>query len=184
MSRFLDDAHDYSDVLAYFITYHTHGTWLHGDERGSVDDEHNRPGTAVLPADARRHQAAALRKKHPAVELDEACRAIVERTIRAVVDHRGWTLHAVNVRTNHVHLVVGANVSPEKVMNDLKSWSTRRMVEAGLFERGRKAWTRHGSTKYLWNEAALDDACRYVVEGQGIDLRKTEPRPPQTEPRP
>jgi hypothetical protein len=38
--------------LAYFITFTCYRTWLHGDERGSVDDEHNAPGTAVLPPDA------------------------------------------------------------------------------------------------------------------------------------
>jgi len=27
--------------LAYFLTLRTYGTWLHGDERGSVDAKHN-----------------------------------------------------------------------------------------------------------------------------------------------
>ncbi|HLA84066.1 MAG TPA: transposase [Thermoguttaceae bacterium] len=170
MVKFLDDAKDRSDVLAYLITYHTYGTWLHGDERGSVDEEHNRPGTTLLPADVKRNLTAAENMAQRPVALNETCRTIVERTICEVASHRGWTLHALNVRTNHVHLVISANATPEKVMNDLKSWSTRRMVEAGLFEKGAKAWVRHGSTKYLWDEKALDNACRYVLEGQGIDL--------------
>jgi hypothetical protein len=31
--------HEYNPVgpTAYFITFHTYGTWLHGDERGSTD---------------------------------------------------------------------------------------------------------------------------------------------------
>jgi hypothetical protein len=33
--------------LAYLITFPTYGTWLHGDERGSVDRDHNLPGTPV-----------------------------------------------------------------------------------------------------------------------------------------
>jgi hypothetical protein len=40
--------------LAYFITFTCYGTWLHGDERGSVDDEHNTPGTPVLDPDPER----------------------------------------------------------------------------------------------------------------------------------
>ena len=32
------------EPLAYFITFHTYGSWLHGAVSGSVDDEHNRPG--------------------------------------------------------------------------------------------------------------------------------------------
>jgi REP element-mobilizing transposase RayT len=182
MTRFLDDARDYSDVVAYFITYHTYGTWLPGDERGSVDDEMNRPGTDVSPSDVYRNRGAAKRMKHRAVELNAARRAVVERTIREVASYRAWALHAINVRTNHVHVVVTANAAPEKVMNDFKSWSTRRMVEAELFEKGRKAWVRHGSTKYLWDETALEDACHYVIDGQGVDLRQTDLR--QTEPRP
>lgn len=27
--------------LAYLITFRTYGTWLHGDERGSIDRYHN-----------------------------------------------------------------------------------------------------------------------------------------------
>ena len=69
-----------------------------------------------------------------------------------------------------MHVVVTANVKPEKVMNDFKSWSTRRMVQAGTFEKGRKAWVRHGSTRYLWDAKAVDDACQYVAEAQGIDF--------------
>jgi hypothetical protein len=41
--------------LAYFITFTCHGTWLHGDERGSVDRGHNAPGTPFLPPDEPRY---------------------------------------------------------------------------------------------------------------------------------
>jgi hypothetical protein len=34
--------------IAYFITFTTYGTWLHGDERGSVDKGHNRVGTEFI----------------------------------------------------------------------------------------------------------------------------------------
>jgi len=33
----------YCDARAYLITFTTYGTWVHGDERGSVDREHNIP---------------------------------------------------------------------------------------------------------------------------------------------
>jgi hypothetical protein len=33
---------DTDTPLAYLITFRCHGTWLHGDERGSVDRFHNR----------------------------------------------------------------------------------------------------------------------------------------------
>ncbi|HEX9659180.1 MAG TPA: hypothetical protein VGA18_02730, partial [Rhodothermales bacterium] len=40
--------------LAYLITFTTYGTWLHGDERGSVDPGHSIPGTPPLERDAHR----------------------------------------------------------------------------------------------------------------------------------
>ncbi|MGH9840991.1 MAG: hypothetical protein ACREEM_19730 [Blastocatellia bacterium] len=39
--------------LAYLITFRCYGTWLHGDERGSVDRDHNIYRTPFLPRDAK-----------------------------------------------------------------------------------------------------------------------------------
>jgi hypothetical protein len=43
-------------ALAYFITFTTYGTWLHGmdKELGSVDVRHNAYATPFLGPDARR----------------------------------------------------------------------------------------------------------------------------------
>lgn len=91
-------------------------------------------------------------------------------TIERVCLHRNWTLATLNVRTNHVHLVVTADLRPEYVMRSLKSWATRDLVSAGLLEPGTTLWTRHGSTRYLWNAASFEAACAYVRDGQGIEL--------------
>ncbi len=40
-----------SDPVAYFITFTTYGTWLRGRAPGSVDRDHNVPGTSFLPPD-------------------------------------------------------------------------------------------------------------------------------------
>ena len=159
-----------SEPLAYFITFPTYGTWLHGDARGSVDRAHNVPGTPLLDPDQRRQQRDAARLKHPPVILDVKRRRVVHRTIVEVCAHRNWTLHAVHVRTNHVHVVISAEETPEQVMNALKSWATRRLVEAGMLPAGTKAWVRHGSTRYLWKADQVTSACQYVCEGQGEDL--------------
>ncbi len=156
--------------LAYLITFHTYGTWLHGSGRGSVDRDHNTPGTPLLDEDAQREHDDFIRLKHEPVTLDEKRRASVNSTLREVAEFRGWTVHALSVRTNHVHVVVSADAPPERVMIDFKSYATRRMVEQGLFPPETKAWTRHGSTRYLWNEHAVDAAGKYVMESQGPDL--------------
>ena len=35
--------------LGFLITFRCYGTWLHGDERGSIDRGHNSPGEEPLP---------------------------------------------------------------------------------------------------------------------------------------
>jgi REP element-mobilizing transposase RayT len=155
--------------LAYFITFRCYGTWLHGDARGSVDREHNVPGTALLAANARLSAyRVAMLKGEPQV-FDTTHRAIVEQTVREVSAHHGWALHAVNVRTNHAHAVVSAACAPEGILNAWKSWSTRRLRQLARVSSSQPVWSRHGSTRYLWTKECLAHAVRYVEEGQGND---------------
>ncbi len=154
----------------YLITFTCYGTWLHGDSRGSVKQPKNLPGTPVLTGDEREERAGFDRLKQEPFELDETRRKIVAETIVEVCEHRGWKLHALNVRSNHLHAVISADVPPEQAMNDIKSYATRRLREANLAEADRRVWTRHGSTRYLKTEAHFLAACRYVTEEQGEDL--------------
>jgi REP element-mobilizing transposase RayT len=87
--------------------------------------------------------------------------------IREVCSHRQWTLLAAHARTNHVHSVVEADAKPENVMNDFKTYASRRLNESGTDGGNRKRWTRHGSTRWLWNRDNIAAAIRYVVEEQG-----------------
>jgi hypothetical protein len=103
--------------LAYLITFRCYGTWLHGDARGSVDRDHNVYHTPFLSRDTKREHEEQLRLKHAPVELNEARRITVEAAVRGVCVQRGWALHAINVRTNHVHSVVTAGCRPEKILN-------------------------------------------------------------------
>ncbi len=89
---------------------------------------------------------------------------MVEQTIRDHCKIRGWTLHAVNVRSNHVHVVVTADRDPDEVMTQFKASCTRRLKESDP-ERERW-WTKGGSTKWINDNAYLQNAIRYVAEGQ------------------
>lgn len=42
----------------------------------------------------------------PAITLDPQQRELVDDTIRCHCEIRHWSLHALNVRTNHVHVVI------------------------------------------------------------------------------
>ncbi len=93
-------------------------------------------------------------------------REVVTQSIRHVCEHRSWRLLALNVRTNHVHAVVTANETPERVLNTFKSWATRRLVEASLIEHGSRVWSRHGSTIYLFRPEKVAEKVDYVLNGQ------------------
>src|SRR5689334_14931341 len=101
--------------LAYLLTFRTFGTWLHGDIRWSVG---KRPRSSresrLIPPNIPLKEAMAEETNQPPVVLNQTQREAVERAIEEVCEHRGYSLRAVNARTNHVHSVVTAQVRPEE----------------------------------------------------------------------
>ena len=156
--------------IAYFITFHTFGSWLPGRDTGSVDHLHNTYGTPVLAPNKTREEEAHRRQSSPAVALNASMRTVVDQAIREVCTHRRWPLHAIHVRTNHVHVVVSAEVVPEKVMSDFKAYATRRLREACLHSSKDKVWAEHGSTRYLWTEQQILEKVHYTLYEQGEPL--------------
>jgi REP element-mobilizing transposase RayT len=162
--------HEYNITgpAAYFITFNTYGTWLHGDDRGSADRKvHNIPGTPVLTADSVIQEKERSRLKNPPITLNREQRRIIESTIREVIEYNQWRLHAINVRTEHIHVVLTAGAQkPEFIMNRFKSWCTRALRESGLLGNEITLWSRHGSTRYLWSENDVHEVVKYVLYRQ------------------
>ncbi len=151
--------------IAYLITFTTYGTWLHGDKKNSVNDEHNHIGEPFVPFNPNLNRKEQTFLKHPPVILNENLRNAVLKSILEVCTYRGWFAHSVHVRSNHLHIVVTANDKPEKIMTDFKSYATRAIKKNGI--EIEKYWTKHGSTKYLWTHPQLQGAIEYVKNGQG-----------------
>ena len=149
------------DPIGYFLTWVTYGTWLPGDARGWVEYRHG----WQLP-DPVRETAAAARMTEDACRLGEQQRAAVEERIGETCRHRGWHLHAVNCRSNHVHVVVSAgDTRPKKIRTDLKAWATRCLKQQ--FDAQRENWwAERGSIRFLYDEDGLEAAILYVTEGQ------------------
>ena len=164
------DFDDNEFPLAYLITLRTYGTWLHGDERGSMDRNNNVYGTPKISSNPRLQQSDHGLLKHPPITLNAKQRQVVERAIREVCDYRPYLLRAINVRTNHVHTVVTAMQDPEPVLDAFKSYATRALRRAKLMPVNVKPWVRHGSTVYLWKEKDVAKAIEYTMLGQGDDL--------------
>jgi REP element-mobilizing transposase RayT len=100
-------------------------------------------------------------------QLDQESRASVLAVMRHHCEYRGWNLLAAHVRMSHVHVVVEAQVRPERVMHEFKSYSSRELNRLDRDGPDRKRWTRHGSTRWLWNDKDVQQAVRYVIDGQG-----------------
>jgi len=175
------------EPLAYFLTWSTYGTWLPGDERGWVRYRHG----MQLPDPIVEREAKA-RMKEDACRLDHEERRLVESTIADHCRARGWTLYAVNCRSNHVHVVVAATVHDPKTMREqFKAWCTRRLKELADARRRpiipqatsgdvvrEKWWAERGSGLYLNDEESLEAVIDYV------QLAQDPPRDRQHEERP
>jgi REP element-mobilizing transposase RayT len=135
--------------IAYLITFRAYGTWLHGDDRGSVDRFHNIYDTPKLPANVQRRKYEQGLLTQSPVRLNAARRRAIESAIRDTCARRKWSLWAFNIRTNHVHSVVTALRKPEPVLSALKANATRSMREAGCWQSERTPWAYRGS-KYTY----------------------------------
>jgi hypothetical protein len=170
-------------MLCWLLTNTTYGTWLPGDERGSVTSvrdrrpgeaevsvrvEHDRPGEAwegSLPELKR--SARKLMKGRP-IYLDLVQAEIVLVKFQETAAYRGWSLEAVSIMANHYHVVVCAadEWSSDRILSDLKAYATRALNS----EFGRPAsgtwWTSKGSKRSMRYDAARANAIQYVLYKQ------------------
>ena len=162
---------DRDTPIAYLITFRCYGTWLHGDERGSINRFKNKYQTPYLEANQIWENQNKAKLKSEAVTLNARQREIVEKTIREVCEFRKWNLFAVNVRTNHVHAVAAiGNHSADSALNAFKAYSTRKLKENNCWGFSHSPWSNKGSKRFLWNEKSLETAIEYVISGQGGEL--------------
>jgi REP element-mobilizing transposase RayT len=157
--------------LGYLITFRTYGTWLHGDERGSIDRFHNRFGTPRIPQNKQwKKYNRSLLNQPPVVKLSRRQRKAVEEAIRETCKIRKWGFWVTNIRTNHVHTVVSAACKPEKILSAFKANATRKLREVGYWNSSRSPWVEKGSKRYLWTERDVINAVVYVEYDQGESL--------------
>ena len=157
--------------LAYLITFRTYGTWLHGDERLSVDlHGQNRYGSPKIVPNKNLERLMEKSRETRAFILSREQRTAVAQAIKNVCRVRSFALLALNVRSNHAHIVMAARQKPEPIMNAFKSNATRELREGGLVSADQRVWSRGGSTRYLWKPRHVEGAIDYVRYGQGDDL--------------
>lgn len=101
--------------MRYLITFACYGAHLHGDETGSVDRNHNVFGNRLAEFSAERVEVKLEQMDQKPYILDGDRRAIVLECLRTGCAHREWILWAAHVRTNHVHVIVEADIRPEMI---------------------------------------------------------------------
>src|SRR5687768_5316767 len=143
---------DTDTPLAYFISFRSYGTWLHGDKRGSIDRFNNRYRSPYIPQNKNWQKYNEQKLRTDPLILNAEHRSQVEAAIRETCDIRKWFLHAMNTRTNHIHTVVTALKSPEAVLNAFKANATRKLRERKLWPHPFSPWADKGSKRRLWNE--------------------------------
>ncbi|QDT63961.1 transposase [Calycomorphotria hydatis] len=152
------------DPLAFFITWTTYGTWLPGDDRGWT----KRGDSRVQPPDPQRFNESRKSLLESPLRLTQMQRQVVEDTIRQHAEFKNWTILALNVRTNHVHVIVDfPGVAPETIRQQLKQWATRALLQTES-ERT-NWWTELGSCRYINREDDLEAAIKYVNDFQDGD---------------
>jgi REP element-mobilizing transposase RayT len=161
---------DTDTPLAYFISFRTYATWLHGDKRGSIDRFHNAYRSPYISQNEKwRHYNEQRLKAKPLI-LKAQHRKSIEAAIRETCTVRKWLLQAINVRTNHIHTVVSANRKADLVLNAFKANATRQLRQDSLWPYSFSPWADKGSKRRLWNERSVAKAIDYVLNGQGEDL--------------
>jgi hypothetical protein len=151
------------DPLAYFITWTTYGTWLPGDHRGW--NRKDLPG--IQPGNPNLERAAKRMMSESSFLMNDRHREIVDQTIRRHCEIRKWHLHAVNPRTNHVHVVVTARgYDPKTVREQFQAWCTRKLKE--VVSDRKHFWTEGGSGRFVNTEEELERAIQYVLEAQDL----------------
>jgi REP element-mobilizing transposase RayT len=159
--------------LAVFFTFRCYGTWLHGDERGSVDRHHNVYGTSRISLNKNWKNYNQAQLDRPPIELRARQRKVVEQGVRELCQKRDWQIFAINVRTNHVHAVIDIKGKDSaRALAAIKAGATKRLREQRLWNMEETPWAEKGSRSKLWNVRSIAEAVDYVLNRQGNELPK------------
>lgn len=164
----MDYEYDYNDFpLAYLITLRCYGTWLHGAKAAVDRHGYNSFGAPRRGVNLKLKDKMLAEMPQKPFLLAENQRSTTEKAVIEVCEYRKYDLKAVNVRSNHVHVVVSAQIKPELIINAFKSFATRKLRENFLIDRETKVRARGGSRRYLWKPRHVALAVDYVLYGQG-----------------
>ena len=159
------------DPFAYFITFRTYGTWLHGDLRSSASRQNNQFNTHMItPWEPLRDAMRAQMNEDEFILHETHCKTVLQSLIHTC-QYNHWKLYAAHVRTNHAHVVLESTMTKEKTMAKLKCHATKDLKKYHPELKNREHfWSRHGSTKNIWAPETLFPALYYIIKQQGSPI--------------
>jgi len=141
-------------VLGYMLTWTAYGSWLQGDRRKYVKNGQ------ILDPNPSLETKNKENMKYPKVSLNAPQREIIEEAIIEESAGLNQKIHAITVRSNHIHLVTDCNfISAASAVSHYKN-AARLAVESNGFV-GR-LWTKGFSVRYCSDERQLNKVIQYV----------------------
>jgi REP element-mobilizing transposase RayT len=147
--------------IAFFITWTTYGTWLPGDMRGwrKRNAGHRTPQPKLF-------EWCFERLRESPVLLKVAHRESVVTVVRRHAELRRWRIHALSVRSNHVHIAIEADAAPDRILAQLKANASRVLRSGDCPLANTRIWTKGGYTEFVYTENDLEVVVTYINESQ------------------
>ncbi|QDT30623.1 transposase [Gimesia panareensis] len=151
-----------NEPFTYFITWTTYGTWLPGDQRGW-----RKTNSGDQPAQPLLEQWSRNQMQERPVRLNQIQREKVETVCHEHALIRGWLVHAISARSNHIHVAVTAASEPKLVRDQFKANSTRVLRQEPEPVMNTKIWSRGGDIELIdGDEDSLERVVIYITEAQ------------------
>ena len=158
----------------WLFTWTTYGSWLPGDDRGSVtrviqpeqshrgeNDHFETPPTAAIPALA--DLARSRLRCHP-IRLTKPQAELLITQFQETCDFRRWFFGAAAIMANHIHVLLGVtgDPDPDHILRDLKSYGSRALNRNGNRPASGTWWTQSGSKRKNPDETAVRNSIAYI----------------------
>ena len=141
-------------VLGYMLSWTTYGSWLQGDRRKYVKDGR------ILNPNPSLETKNKENMKYPKVSLNAPQREIIEKAISEESTGLNQKIHAIAVRSNHIHLVTDCKyISAASAVSHYKNAARLAMESNGFVGR---LWTKGFSVRYCFEQDQLNNVIQYV----------------------
>ena len=159
----------------WFVTMTTYGSWLPGDNRGSIGIFHyqgqnkvekNKFGQPMYdPSDTLRdHAKGQMKGDELRLNLEQA--RVLLTQFCCTCAFRKWRLLAVAIMANHIHLVVHvhSDPEPETIKRDFKSYASRELNIQWGEPKSETWWTSSASARKLETDISVTNAIQCICD--------------------